>query len=73
MQNSQMQELTMEEMQQVGGGSAACLALTGSTSIMGGVIGVIAGGIAGPGGMAAGGFWGASFGQSIGLAMCSQL
>ncbi|ABI26432.1 bacteriocin-like peptide [Shewanella oneidensis] len=68
-----MQELTMNEIEQVNGSSAACVALTGSTTIMGGAIGVIAGGIVGPGGMATGGFWGAQFGQSIGLALCSQL
>lgn len=40
-----MQELTMNEIEQVNGSSAACVALTGSTTIMGGAIGVIAGGI----------------------------
>ncbi|WP_412513425.1 hypothetical protein, partial [Shewanella indica] len=44
-----------------------------STSIMGGTIGVIAGGIFGPAGMVAGGVFGATTGQRFGLAMCSML
>lgn len=68
-----MQELTMNETEQVDGGSAACTALTFGTTVMGGAIGAITGGMMGPEGVGVGGFWGAQAGQGIGLALCSML
>ncbi|GAB1054363.1 MULTISPECIES: Blp family class II bacteriocin [Shewanella] len=70
-----MQELNDKELEIINGGisGAGCFTLSASTSIMGGTIGVIAGGIFGPAGMVAGGVFGATTGQRFGLAMCSML
>ena len=65
-----MRELNTCEIEEVNGGSAACAVLTFSGGIMGGTIGVIGGGIFGPGGMAAGGMFGANFGATLARSLC---
>ena len=67
-----MNTLETKELKQISGGldGGACLALTFSGAVLGGTIGAIGGGMFGPGGMAAGGVWGAQTGLAFASSLC---